>query len=290
MNDGTSDARAWSRRGFMGGAVSVAALGSFTAACSSQPSGSPGSNPSPGSTGATRTGGGTADAELIHHRYRGLRPFAPPPAPPAVKPVTLSAAHPKVFSRVPITGKVVFVTIDDGIEKEPAFIQMVKDFQVPLTICLADTLIRDDYAYFGKLYETGHVSIQNHTVNHPLYMPALSAARQLYEVAQQQEKLRREYGTTPYIFRAPGGSYDATTVDVVRQAGLKGLMMWKETMQIRDLAYQTASHKLQPGDIILAHFRGPAQLRGETMVQMMSHLYRHIQEQGFTIADITNYV
>ena len=63
-------------------------------------------------------------------------------------------------------------------------------------------------------------------------MPGLSAARQLYEVAQQQEMLKREYGTTPYIFRAPGGSYDRTTIDVVRQAGLKGLMMWKETMQI----------------------------------------------------------
>jgi peptidoglycan/xylan/chitin deacetylase (PgdA/CDA1 family) len=282
-------ARLWSRRSFMGGAVSVAALGSFAAGCSDQP-GSPGGGPNSTANGATGTRTGTVDAALISHRYHGLRPFVPPPSPPTVKPVTLSAVRPKVFSRVPITDKVVFVTIDDGIEKEPAFIQMVKDFQVPLTICLADTLIRDDYAYFAKLHETGHVSIQNHTVNHPLYMPALSAARQLYEVAQQQEKLRREYGTTPYIFRAPGGSYDATTIDAVKQAGLKGLMMWKETMQIRDLAYQTARHQLQPGDIILAHFRGPAQLKGETMVQMMTHLYRHIQEQGFTIADITNYV
>jgi peptidoglycan/xylan/chitin deacetylase (PgdA/CDA1 family) len=210
--------------------------------------------------------------------------------PPAVKPVTLSASQPAVFSDVPMTEKVVFVTIDDGIEKEPAFIQMVKDFQIPLTISLADVLIKDDYAYFEKLYETGYVSIQNHTVTHPLDMPALSAQQQLDEVSGQQQKLHAEYGVTPYIFRPPGGNYNATTVAAVRQAGLKGMMLWKETMQISDMEYQTSAHRLNPGDIILCHFRGPAQLDGETMVRMMTRMYRHIQDQGFTVADVTKYV
>jgi peptidoglycan/xylan/chitin deacetylase (PgdA/CDA1 family) len=286
----------WSRRRFMGGAVGVAVLGSFAAACGSGAD-HPASTPTPGSpvSGTGTSPGATAitsgvDAELIIRRYRGLKPFAPAPAPPAVKPITLSASHPTVFSRVPITDRVVFVTIDDGIEKDPKFIQMVKDFQVPITISLADVLIRDDYAYFETLYETGHVSIQNHTVTHPLDMPRLSAARQLDEISGQQDKLQNEYGTTPYIFRPPGGNYDATTIDSVRQAGLKGLMLWKEAMQISDLQYQTSVHRLHPGDIILCHFRGPAQLHGETMVHMMTRLYKHIQAQGFTVADVTKYV
>ena len=179
----------------MGGAVSVAALGSLAAACGSgadQPASAPasgapaspisGTSASPGSS-PTASG---VDAELIRVRYQGLKPFAPAPAPPAVKPITLSVSDPKVFSRVPMTDKVVFVTIDDGIGKDPQFIQMVKDFQIPITISLADVLIRDDYAYFEKLYETGYVSIQNHTVTHPLDMPALSAAQQLDEIAGQQ--------------------------------------------------------------------------------------------------------
>jgi peptidoglycan/xylan/chitin deacetylase (PgdA/CDA1 family) len=195
-----------------------------------------------------------------------------------------------VFSRVPVTDNVVFVTIDDGIEKDPRFIQMVRDFQVPITISLADVLIRDDYAYFEKLYETGYVSIQNHTVTHPLDLPALSAARQLDEIAGQQEKLKREYGVSPYIFRPPGGNYNETTIASASQAGLKGLMLWKESMQITDMQYQTSGHRLSPGDIILCHFRGPAQLHGESMVHMMIHLYRRIQAQGFSVADITKYV
>ena len=284
----------WSRRRFLGGAVGVAALGSFAAACGGAgPSASvlvkapswPASGAGPSAVAASGV-----DAELISSRYLGMKPFAPPPPPPAVKPITLSASDPTVFSRVPLTDKVVFVTIDDGIEKDPKFIQMVKDFQVPITISLADVLIKDDYAYFEKLYETGYVSIQNHTVDHPLDMPALSASQQLYEIAAQQEKLRKEYGVTPYIFRPPGGNYNETTIVSASQAGLRGLMLWKEAMQITDMQYQTSVHRLSPGDIILCHFRGPAQLDGETMVHMMIHLFRRIQAQGFTVADITKYV
>jgi Polysaccharide deacetylase len=285
----------WSRRRFMGGAVAVAALGSLAAACDSGtgPSAStltPGAWPSPtGTSAGPATTAAGVDAELISQRY-GLKPFPPAPPPPAVKPVTLSASDARVFSSVPLTDKVVFVTIDDGLEKEPGFIQMVKDFQVPMAIDLANLFISDDYSYFEKLYETGYVSIQNHTVHHPLSMPSLSASQQLDEIAGQQEILHKQYGVTPYIFRPPGGNYNATTLGATSQAGLKGVMMWKETMEISDMEYQTSVRRLSPGDIILCHFRGPAQLDGETMVRMMTRLFRHIQDQGFTVADITKYV
>jgi hypothetical protein len=267
----------------------VAALGSLTAACSgARPSASV-LEPSAAARAASAWGTVSVDAELIGQRY-GIKPFAPAPPPPPVKPLALSASHPGVFSRVPVTDRVVFVTIDDGLVKDPKFIQMVRDFQVPIAVELANLFIRDDYAYFEQLHATGYVSIQNHTVSHPLNMPALSAAQQLDEISGQQEILRREYGTTPYLFRPPGGNYDETTISAAAEAGLKGVMLWKEAMEISDMGYQTASHRLQPGDIILCHFRGPAQLDGETMVRMMTRLYRHIQAQGFTVADITRYV
>jgi peptidoglycan/xylan/chitin deacetylase (PgdA/CDA1 family) len=289
----------WSRRRFLGGAVGVAALGSFATACgngadqsASAPTSRAPASPLSGTSTSPRSTPATSgvDADLIRQRYEGLGPFAPAPATPAVKPITLNASDPTAFSHVPTTDKVVFVTIDDGIEKDPRFIQMVKDFQIPITISLADVLIRDDYAYFEELYETGCISIQNHTVTHPLDMPSLSASRQLYEISGQQEKLRKEYGVTPYIFRPPGGNYNATTIASASEAGLKGLMLWKEAMQISDMEYQTSAHQLKPGDIILCHFRGPAQLHGETMVRMMIRLYKHIQAQGFTVADVTKYV
>jgi Polysaccharide deacetylase len=288
-------AQRWSRRRFMAGVAGVAALGSFATGCRSdavkahmlaapvEPAGGASASPS-----ATATAAGV-DADLISQRY-GLRPFAPAPPPPAVKPITVSASNPAVFSDVPLTDKVVFITIDDGLEKEPEFIQMVKDLRVPIAIELANLFIKDDYAYFEKLYETGYVSIHNHTVNHPLSMPSLSAAQQLDEISGQQQILKQQYGVTPYIFRPPGGNYDEATIAATGEAGLKGMMLWREAMEISDMQYQTARHRLSPGDIVLCHFRSPAQLDGETMVRMMTRLYRHIQDQGFTIGDITQYV
>jgi len=260
------------------GAASTSTAGPAPAAASGS---------APGSGASTPSGG--VDAELISQKYPGLQPFAAAPVPPAVKPVILNAADPAVISRIPTDEKIVFVTIDDGLEKEPAFIQMVKDFQVPFTLFLTDTIIKDDYGYFTKLLDTGLVTIQNHTLTHP-DMPTLSAAQQLEQVSGQQQRLIHEYGVKPYLFRPPYGDYNAETVAAVEKTpGLKGIVLWKESMQISDMQYQGA-HALNPGDIILSHFRGPNQLKGETMIGMMTHLFKHIQAQGFTIARLTDYV
>jgi peptidoglycan/xylan/chitin deacetylase (PgdA/CDA1 family) len=292
---------AWSRRRFLGSAAVLAGAGAGAAACGGSGGGaaatdvaqaktSTGSAPAVASPSATSTtASSTVDAELIAQRYSGLKPFAPAPAPPAVKPVDLNVAQPPVISRIPTDQKIVFVTIDDGLEKEPAFIQMVKDFQVPFTLFLTDAIIKNNYGYFTQLYDTGMVTIQNHTLTHP-DMPTISAARQMDEVGGQQEKLISEYGTTPYLFRPPYGDYNAATKAAVKQtSGLKGIVVWKESMQIQDMQYQGA-HQLQPGDIILSHFRGPAQLKGENMIRMMTNLFKHVQAQGFTIAKLTDYV
>ncbi len=297
----------WSRRRFLGGAATLGALGAGAAACGGSASGSSGSSTPTaigGSPSAVAVGGvvasagpstsasppsGAVDAEMIAQKYSGLRPFAAAPPPPTVKPIDLNVAEPPVISRVPTTERIVFVTIDDGLEKEPAFVQMVKDFQVPLTLFLTDAIIKDDYGYFTQLLDTGMVTIQNHTLTHP-NMRTLSASRQFEEVSGQQQKLTREYGTAPYLFRPPYGNYNAGTIAAVKHTpGLKAIVLWKESMQIQDMQYQGA-HVLRPGDIILSHFRGPAQLKGETMIGMMINLFKRIQVQGFTIARLTDYM
>lgn len=293
---------AWSRRRFLGGAAALGTLGAGAAACGVGGSGNSvsdasnvlGSAPpvvggSPSASASPSPSPGTVDPAMIAAKYRGLKPFAPAPAPPAVKPINLDVAKPPVISRVPTDDKIVFVTIDDGIEKDPRFVQMVRDFQVPFTLFLTDQMIRDDYHYFTELFDTGMVTIQNHTLTHP-DMPAHSASRQLEEVSGQQQKLIKEYGTAPYLFRPPYGNYNSGTFAAVEQThGLKALVVWKETMEIDDMEYQGA-RVLRPGDIILSHFRGPSLLKGESMIGMMENLFKHIQMQGFTIAKLTDYV
>ena len=105
----------WSRRRFMGGAVGLASLGSLAAACNGtgETSAAAGTVPSSGaaaalpsasaSANASSTAGGV-DADLLMQRY-GLKPFAPAPANPAVKPITLDPQDPTIFSKVPTTDR-----------------------------------------------------------------------------------------------------------------------------------------------------------------------------------------
>jgi len=61
-------------------------------------------------------------------------------------------------------------------------------------------------------------------------------------------------------------------------------------MQIKNMQYQEPGKKLRPGDIILAHFRGPSELKGRTITQMTVNMLRHIEEQGFTVARLEDYL
>ncbi|MGW4158393.1 polysaccharide deacetylase family protein [Streptomyces sp. NPDC004788] len=220
----------------------------------------------------------------------GLKPFPAPPAPPAKKPVQRRAAGGPVpvVSDIPTTEKIVFVTIDDGAEKDPRFVEMMRDLKVPVTMFLTDASIRSDYPYFTRLAAEGN-GIANHTLTHP-NLRTLSAEAQHREICGQQAKLTKEYGKPPRLFRPPYGNWNEATRAAVGQCGLDAIVLWRESMQIQNMQYQRPDRKLHPGDIILAHFRGPSELKGRTMTQMMTNLLRHIQEQGFTVARLEDYL
>ncbi|MDH6110957.1 peptidoglycan/xylan/chitin deacetylase (PgdA/CDA1 family) [Kitasatospora sp. MAP12-15] len=220
-----------------------------------------------------------------------LQPLPAAPPAPAVKPVKLTKTGTvPVISSIPTTDKVVFVTIDDGAEKDPKFIEMMNDLKVPITMFLMNDTIKDNYGYFKPLQALGN-SIQNHTLHHPA-MSTKSAAEQKAEVCGDQQVITQQYGTAPFLFRPPygDGAHTPTLNTAVQQCGPRAVVIWQETMQIHDMQYQTADKKLKPGDIILAHFRGPSELKGETMTEMFGELLSRIQEQGFAVARLDDYI
>lgn len=289
----------WSRtRTYAAG--SLALLAAVSGCGSSGSAGSPQSAPSVAQSadgGGSPTGAASSPAAAAAGGSAAawakwkLQPLAAAPAAPADKPIKLSktGAVP-VFSDVPTTNKVVFITIDDGAEKDPKFIEMMNDLKVPITMFLMDDAIKSDYAYFKPLQAAGN-SIQNHTLHHPA-MSTKSAAQQKAEVCGDQQVLTQQYGTAPYLFRPPygDGAHTPTLNSAVQECGPRAVVVWQESMQIHDMQYQSADKKLKPGDIILAHFRGPKELKGETMTQMFGELLGRIQEQGFAVARLDDYI
>ncbi|MEU7061358.1 polysaccharide deacetylase family protein [Streptomyces sp. NPDC046197] len=115
--------------------------------------------------------------------------------------------------------------------------------------------IKSDYACFKYLQAMGD-HIQNHTLHHPV-MSKLPLARQKEEVRRPGVPIK-EYGSAPLLFRPPYGAYDKDTESAVGERGTRAIVWWREPMRIRTPQYQVPDKKLRPGDIILAHVRGPA--------------------------------
>lgn len=234
-------------------------------------------------------GAGVGASRAAAWRTWGLTPLPTAPRSPVDKPVKLSVTGPvPVLTHIPTSQKVVFITVDDGLEKDPRFITMMRDLKIPITMFLMNDVIKSDYEYFRQLQALDD-HIQNHTLHHPV-MSALPLARQKQEVCGAQKILIKKYGTAPLLFRPPYGAYDADTKTAVGECGPRAIVWWRETMQIRTIDYQVPGKRLRPGDIILAHFRGPSELKGATMTQMFSHLLKLIQQQGFAAARLEDYI
>ncbi|MFF0199107.1 polysaccharide deacetylase family protein [Streptomyces sp. NPDC005017] len=221
-----------------------------------------------------------------------------PPAPPARKPVIGTRrgfevdGHeelglPPVFTTVPTRDKVVFLTIDDGAEKDPAFLRMMSDLKIPYTAFLSDYLVKEDYGYFGRMQDRG-VVLNNHTLHHP-YMRALSYARQKHEICGMQDVIEKRYGKRPVLFRPPFGSYNRDTLRAAKACGLKYAPLWNQEVFVDRWEYREPDRALHPGDIVLSHFRGKDQWKG-TMSDMIRRFLRKVTDEGYAVARLEDYL
>ncbi|MFF6781987.1 polysaccharide deacetylase family protein [Streptomyces sp. NPDC012510] len=221
-----------------------------------------------------------------------------PPAPPARKPALrtregfevdghLEDGLPPVFTTVPTRHKVVFLTIDDGAEKDPAFLRMMSDLRIPYTAFLSDYLIEDDYGYFERMRDRG-VVLDNHTLNHR-YLPALSYTAQKREICGMQDVIEKRYGERPTLFRPPYGSYDQDTLRAAKVCGIEAVPLWNEEVFADRWEYREGDRELRPGDIVLSHFRGEGDWKG-TMRDMIRRFLNRVTAEGYAVARLEDYL
>ena len=269
-------------------AAAAALLGLSLAACSAgspatDPSVPPGAPPSarvehlattPASPGASLTppagGKGWTLADI---------PVFPPAPPP--QPITLPASGSVPYlSRIPTRQPVAFITIDDGNIKSPEAPKLLAAAGVPVTLFLTIDAIKDDEPYFARLQQHGAV-IEAHTITHS-ELRGKSYAFQRREICGSADHLGRRYQRRPVLFRPPFGTKDATTLRAAQDCGIKAAFMWKETVHKGKVRYQEGD-KVQPGDIILMHFR-PA------FVKDFLGALRAIHKAGLTPVLLEDYI
>ncbi|MBP5937495.1 polysaccharide deacetylase family protein [Streptomyces acidiscabies] len=221
-----------------------------------------------------------------------------PPAPPAKKPEITTRdgfevddheelGLPPVFTTVPTKEKVLFLTIDDGAEKDPAFLRMMTELKVPYTAFLSDYLVKEDYRYFKKMQDAG-VVLNNHTLHHP-YLPGMSYQRQKHEICGMQDVIQKHYGKRPLLFRPPYGNYNQDTLRAAKACGVKYAPLWDEEVFVDHWEYREWDRDLHPGDIVLSHFRGRDDWKG-TMPDMVRRFLNMVTEKGYAVGRLEDYL
>ncbi|MER6470281.1 polysaccharide deacetylase family protein [Streptomyces collinus] len=221
-----------------------------------------------------------------------------PPAPPAVRPRIAPRDGfevdgqreenlPPVFTTVPTRQKVVFLTIDDGDDKDPDFLRMMSDLKVPYSAFLSNYLVKNDYGYFRRMQAEGH-TLNNHTLTHP-YLPGLSYEEQKDEICGMQAVMKKQFGKAPTVFRPPYGDYNGDTLRAAKSCGIKYAPIWDEEVFVDHWEYRDDDRSLHPGDIVLTHFRGRNDWNG-TMVDDMRRFLNKVTRDGYAVARLEDYL
>ena len=168
-----------------------------------------------------------------------------------------------IIPRVPTSNPVVFFTIDDGQVRDPAVIDFLRDHHIPVTMFTIPAYVHQDPAYFDAIHSLG-ASAQDHTVTHPDLRKLAGAALQK-EVCGVLDDYATRFGARPWLMRPPFGYLSQSVPVAARQCGIRAVVTWRATMNDGRLDVQGGG-PLQPGDIILMHFR--TDLRGNLEVAL----------------------
>lgn len=222
-------------------------------------------------------------------------PLAAPPAPERKAELTTRDGFevegqenlPPVYTTVPVKEKVVFLTIDDGAEKDPEFLRMMTELDIPYTAFLSDYLVKENYPYFKDM-QGRDVALNNHTLNHP-FMPGLSYSEQRREICGMQDVIEKRYGKRPTLFRPPYGEYNVDTLRAAKACGITSVPLWNAEAFVDRMAWREWDRDLHAGDIILTHFRGRDDWKG-TMPDMIRQMMKVVTDKGFAVARLEDYL
>jgi peptidoglycan/xylan/chitin deacetylase (PgdA/CDA1 family) len=223
-----------------------------------------------------------AGAALAAVLLTGCAQFAGPAGhPTAGKPARAggqTASTPPALDHVRTADGVVFLTYDDGADRDPRLTALIRERRLPVTFFLTDTVAGPAYGHFARLRSVG-ASLQNHTLDHRS-LRGLPYAGQRAEICGQQTKLHSRFGVHPRLFRPPYGRYDPTTLRAAGDCGITAVVLWRaELTTDGTLTYTRGDPHLHPGDIVSVAAPGRTE-----------DLLHRIEKRGLRVARLEDYL
>jgi len=201
---------------------------------------------------------------------------APPPVAPA--PAPTDGLVP-VTGRITTTDPVIFVTMDDGTDRDPAIVDYLEATSMPVSMFLNAQYLNANPAYFASITALGNVA-HSHTLNHAK-LPNLTAAEQRTEICGMKDLIAEKLGSVGSLMRPPYGAYNAITREQAATCGITAVVMWAGELQNGALKLQGPA--MRAGDIYLMHFRP------DTVANLIE-IRRLADANGFRIARLESYL
>lgn len=157
-----------------------------------------------------------------------------------------------VVKSVKTDDPVVFVTIDDGLTRDPAVAQWLEERAWPVThFVLTGQLDTWESSSFFSLLG-GKAEFGNHSSSHRA-LKGMSFDKQKREICGAQARVEAATWKAKPWFRPPFGSHDDTTHKAAAACGITHVVMWKVSVN-RAGIHTWGTDPVEPGDIILLHY------------------------------------
>lgn len=171
----------------------------------------------------------------------------------SIQPVNIPAGSTPVIYNIPTNQPVVFLTIDDGWTITPEIQKWLLKHKLPATLFLTNDAVKNNYDYFRALQNAG-MSIEDHTLSHP-NLAKVPPAHQQSEICGAADTYQNSFGRRPTLLRPPYGAFNAATIQAAGLCGMRAIVLWQVVINKGVTYYQNNRSQLQPGDIVLMHFR-----------------------------------
>jgi peptidoglycan/xylan/chitin deacetylase (PgdA/CDA1 family) len=182
-----------------------------------------------------------------------------------------------VVYRVKTADPVVFITIDDGFTRTERAKRMLEDIVHSAFVIRGP--LNQDPSFWRRSHERG-VSFGNHTARHP-NLTRLSRRSQQREICAGRDAVKKVVGTTPVLFRPPGGNWNQSTLRAAHACGMTHLVLWDVVVDGSRIS--TWGPPIRRGDIILLHYRHDLDVSLKVLMKELDRL-------GLRPADLEKYL
>jgi len=181
-----------------------------------------------------------------------------------------------VLARIPTKQPVVFLGIDDGAYKDPSVVEVMNRYNIRASLFLSKAFIANNPDFFLQLTASDSFA-ENHTLSHDTRMVQNQTyEQQKREICGMADYETEHFGVRPTLYRPPGGSYSNTMRRAAAACGMRAVITWIAKANGGTMQYQVG-RSLQPGDIVLMHFRPEFRQDMEAFIEAMTTAGLHTE-------------